>query len=155
SFETFGLALEQKFPTRTYFTVAGEILYSDAARTVGAFDLTAAGSVPSETRQTIDFRERTISATLNQLLGNNCSFGARYRLTDADLRSKFPEFAPFDPLYDFAARRESALLHQVTLFANYYCQCGFFGQWWTVWSKQDNDGYNPPLPSSDFWQHNV
>src|SRR6185503_16428321 len=32
SFETFGLALEQKLPTHTYFTVAAELLYSDAAR---------------------------------------------------------------------------------------------------------------------------
>jgi len=155
SFETFGLALEHKFPTRTYVTLAGELLYSDAARTVGAFDLSAAGSTPSGTRQTIDFRERTLSATVNQLLWNNWSLGARYRLTDADLRSKYPEFSTSQPLYDFASRREEALLHQVTLVANYYSKCGLFGQWWTVWSKQDNDGYTNPLPSSDFWQHNV
>jgi len=153
SFETFGLALEHKFPTRTYVTLAGELLYSDAARTVGAFDLSLAGSAPSGTRQTIDFRERTLSATVNQLLGDNFSLGARYRLTDADLRAKYPEFASFQPLYDFAAQREEALLQQVTLFANYHCKCGLFGQWWTVWSQQDND--QPPRPASDFWQHNV
>ena len=152
SFETFGLALEQKLPTQAYFTLAAEWLYSDAARTVGAFDLTAAGSQPSGTRQTIDFRERTLSATINQLLGNNWSLGASYRLTDADLRSKFPEFATAPPLYDFAARRESALLNQVTLFVNYHSRSGLFAEGWSVWSQQHNDG---ALPDSDFWQHNV
>lgn len=152
SFETFGLALEQKFPTRTYLTLAAELLYSDAAREVGAFDLSALGSTPTGTRQTIDFRERTLSATVNQLLGNNWSLGVNYRLTDADLRSKFPGFASYQPLYDFAARRESALLNQATLFVNYHHRCGLFAQGWSVWSQQHNEG---ALPGSDFWQHNV
>jgi hypothetical protein len=152
SFETFGLALEQKLPTQTYFTIATELLYSDAARAVGAFDLSAAGSQPSSTRQTIDFRERTLSATMNQLLGNNWAFGASYRLTDADLRSKFPDFATAPALYDFASRRESALLNQLTLFAKYHSRSGLFGEAWSVWSQQHNDG---PLPDADFWQHNI
>lgn len=152
SFETFGLALEQKLPTRTYLTLAAELLYSDAAREVGAFNLSALGSTPTGTRQTIDFRERTLYATVNQLLGNHWSLGASYRLTDADLRSKFPEFSSFQPLYDFAARRESALLNQATLFASYHHRCGFFAQGWSVWSQQHNEG---ALPDSDFWQHNV
>jgi D-alanine-D-alanine ligase len=41
---------------------------------------------------------------VNQLLGDHWSLGASYRLTDADLRSKYPEFASFPPLYDYAAR---------------------------------------------------
>ncbi|MEY2411370.1 MAG: hypothetical protein QOF48_4040 [Verrucomicrobiota bacterium] len=152
SFETFGLALEQKFPTRTYLTIAGELLYSDAARGVGAFDLSALGSTPSVTRETIDFRERTLGASIQQLLGENWSLGIQYRLVDADLRSKFPEFATFPQLYNFAARRESALLNQATFSAHYYSRCGLFAQAWSVWSQQHNDGV---LPDSNFWQHNV
>ncbi len=133
-------------------TLAAELLYSDAAREVGAFELSALGSRPSGTRQTIDFRERTLSATVNQLLGDHWSLGVNYRLTDADLRSKFPGFASYQPLHNFASRRESALLNQATLFVNYHHRCGFFAQGWSVWSQQHNDG---ALPDADFWQHNV
>jgi len=152
SFETFGVALEQKLPTRTYLTLAGEWLYSDAERTIGAFDFTGAGATAASTRQIIDFRERTLSATVNQLLGRNWSFGAHYRLTSADLDSRFPGFASIPRLSGAASTHESALLNQVTLFANYHHRCGFFAQGWSVWSQQHNEG---ALPDSDFWQHNV
>ena len=62
-FETFGVGLEQKFPTRTYLTLAGEALYSDADRDIGAYYITAAGQVPGQTRQSLDFRERTLAVS--------------------------------------------------------------------------------------------
>ena len=151
-FETYGVALEQKFPTHTYLTLAGEILFSDADRMIGAFDFSAAGTVPTTTKQNLNFRERSLAATVNQLLGNNWSLGATYRLTDADLDSEFPAYDSIPRLSSLASTHEAALLNQVMLFAHYYCRCGFFGQWWSVWSQQHNEG---PLPDSDFWQHNV
>lgn len=154
SFETFGLALEQKFPTRTYVTLAAELLYSDAARAIGALDTTIMGTTASELRQTVDFRERSLSATVNQLLGNNWSVGANWRLTDADLRAKVPDLDAFPQLANLASQRPEALLHQVTLFANYQSRRGFFGQAWSVWSHQESDGYPVEL-ADDFWQHNL
>lgn len=151
-FETFGAALEQKLPTRTYLTLGGEWLYSDADRMIGAFDFTSAGSSPTSIKQNLNFRERTLAATVSQLLGNNWSFGATYRLTDADLQSEYPAYESSPRLSSDASTHDEALLNQVTLFANYNCRCGFFGQWWTVWSQQDNKG---GLEDSDFWQHNV
>jgi hypothetical protein len=151
-FETFGAALEQKFPTRTYLTLGGEVLYSDADRMIGAFNFTSAGSSPTSVKQNLNFRERTLAATVSQLLGNNFSLGATYRLTDADLHSEYPAYESIPRLSSDASTHDEALLNQVTLFANYNCRCGFFGQWWTIWSQQDNKG---GLADSDFWQHNV
>jgi tetratricopeptide (TPR) repeat protein len=151
-FETVGVALEQKFSTRTYLTLAGELLYSDADRMIGAFNFSAAGTAPTSIKQNINFRERTLAATVNQLLGDNWSLGANYRLTDADLDSQFPAYESIPRLSSLASTHEAALLNQVTLFANYYCRCGFFAQGWSIWSQQHNEG---ALPDSDFWQHNV
>ena len=56
-------------------------------RTVGIVTNRSVG-VPSDaasTRQSLDFQERTLSLTLNQLLGKQWSLGARYQISDADL----------------------------------------------------------------------
>src|SRR6185436_13080623 len=75
-------------PTRTYLTVEGQYLTSDATRTVGVLtnsdvNVPIADSVSSD-REKIEFRERSLIVALNQLVGNDWSFGARYKLTDAD-----------------------------------------------------------------------
>lgn len=155
SFETFGLALDQKFATDTYLTVAGELLTSDGDRSVGMVDLPLLGgnSTPSSTPQTISYRERALSASLNQLLGKNWSVGARYRISAADLDVRFPELPA--PLQATGNRDEQALLQQAELALNYQARCGFFAQWSSTWSHQHNEGYKNDLPTTDFWMHNV
>jgi tetratricopeptide (TPR) repeat protein len=162
-FETWGVALDQKFPTGTYVGVSGEWLESDVDRVIGTFDLPS--PLPavepffsqSGTPESLDYRERSLFVTLNQLLSDEWSVGVRYRLSRAELRDNFlaiPDTAATG--FGFQPRQDvEATLHQVNLFALYNHPCGFFGQFESLWSSQSNQGYSPDIPGDDFWQFNV
>jgi outer membrane receptor protein involved in Fe transport len=155
-FETFGLGLDQAIQkTRTYFVVEGEFLNSDGNRTVGMLTNSDVNvPVPdsiSNARQSLDYHERSLVVSGNQLLGKNFSVGARYKLTEADLDTEFSGLSGVPG----SSQDVSATLHQVHLFANFYHACGGFAQFNTVWSQQSNRDYTPDIPGDDFWQFNV
>jgi outer membrane receptor protein involved in Fe transport len=159
-FETFGIALEQKLPTRTYVGVSGEILKSDVNRTLGIFEYTGATdfAVPSGTRERLDYEDQTLLVSVNQLIGDRWSIGARYRLSKAQLASDFVEIPNgafiTDPL--FRSRQDlEAVLHQLRFDAIYNTPVGFFAQLEALWNLQSNHGYAPDIPGDDFWQFNV
>jgi outer membrane receptor protein involved in Fe transport len=159
-FETIGLSWEQRLPTRTYLGLQGDLLYSKVRRTVGAFELdldVADEAFPAGLREALDYRERSITAYVNQLIGQDWALGARYRLTEAQLSQDYEDvpaaaliFPPFQP-----RNRLRSLLHQLTLDAIYNHRSGIFGRFQGVWTHQHNSGYSPPLPSDDFWQLNA
>jgi len=158
-FETFGLGLDQSFKSGTYLLVQGEILNSDASRRVGILtNSDPAIPIPdsaSTTRQSLEYEERSLSFTGNQLLGKDWAVGARYKITDSDLTTRFKGI-PSDAIGASGLKQDvSATLHQVYLYAIYQHRCGFFGQFDAVWSQQSNRGYSPDLPGDDFWQLNL
>jgi len=157
SFETYGLGWNQKLGSGTYLVVDGQVLNSDATRTVGVLTnsnvFAPIADSPSSTRQTLDYEEQSFSATLNQLIGNDTSVGVRYRLTHADLESRFVQLNPSVP--GVPNQDVSALLHQVWLYGIYNHSSGFFTSVDAIWSSQDNDGYGGTMPGDDFWQFNV
>ena len=136
-FETFHLGLDHKFPTHTYALLQAEWLRSKASRSVGIFDYTDAPpflAVPSTTPQRLEFEERSLVAALHQLVGEEWAFGARYRLSRAELES---EFTALDTRSD-----ERDALHQVNLFAIWQNAAGFFARGEGLWYD-------------DFWQLNA
>jgi len=158
-FETFGLGLDQRFKTGTYLTVQAEKLDSEGTRTVGILNnsdpLVPIPDTPGSTSQKLEYTEKSLVVALNQLVGKQWAFGARYRLTKADLASSFTDIAP--SLFGAAALHQdvSATLNQLDLFAIYQHRCGFFAQFDAVWSQQSNHDYTPALAGDDFWQYNV
>jgi hypothetical protein len=159
SFETFGLAWDQKLPSRTYISLVGELLYSKGSRTVGTLD--AFGplllDVPSGVHQDLNYRERSLTLNLNQLVGNDLAFGVSYRVSDADLEDRIPAISPaissgFSPT---ANRDVSAILHQVDLYAVFNHRSGFFSKIEALWTAQSNDGYAVDLAGDNFWQFNA
>lgn len=151
SFETFGLAWDQTFSRSTYLTVSGEILNSDVMRDLGVLDLTGVRPWrPSQVGESLDYRERTLSLMVHQLVGEWWSFGGKYQLTDSELKDHFPEFVGHT-----RDAHLQALLHQVKGFALLTHPSGFFGQFDAVLSAQQNSGYTPALTDETFWQFNV
>ena len=159
SFETFGLAWDQKLPSRTYVSVVGELLYSRGSRTVGTLD--AFGpillDVPSGVHQELNYRERSLTFNLNQLVAEDLALGVSYRVSDADLEDRVPAISPalssaFSPT---ANRNVSATLHQVDLYAVFNHRSGFFSKVEALWTGQSNDGYGFNLAGDDFWQFNA
>src|SRR5262249_50002852 len=69
-FESYGVSVEQKFPTHTYVGASIESLGSKVNRTVGVFDIDFADFAhPNGTDEDLDYRERALLVTVNQLLG--------------------------------------------------------------------------------------
>jgi Tfp pilus assembly protein PilF len=160
-FETYDLSLEQKFRTGTYLAVSGEILNSTVDRVDGAFDYFPPSqpfSVPSGLREKLDYQEKSLQLTANQLLGREWSFGARYRLSQAVLNDNFVDvpdsliggFMNFQP-----RQRTKGVLNQLDLTVIYNHPCGFFTEGEALWFAQSNEGYIPAEPGDDFWQFNL
>jgi hypothetical protein len=97
----------------------------------------------------------SLVASVNQLIGRQFSIGARYRVTEAEMDTKFTDI-PGTTLGGTTLNQDvSALLHQVRAFGNWFHPSGLYAQFEAVWSQQSNDGYTPDLPTEDFWQYNV
>ena len=172
-FETYHLSLEQKLPTRTYWGVQYEVLQQDLDRTVGAFDFLSdandpgriRGILPSSLRQQLDYREDSLTATVNQLIGDTFAIGVRYRVSDVKLRQTTRDVVPSPvrgPAGDLDTTR-SSILHELGITAVYNHPSGFFAKGEALWFNQENDGFavNPlqpsrdPRPGDDFWQFNA
>jgi tetratricopeptide (TPR) repeat protein len=160
-FETYNLSLEQKFSTGTYLGVSGEILNSTVNRVDGAFDYlpdVLDNPVPSGLREHLDYQEKSLLFTANQLLGREWSLGARYRLSQAVLNDNFPDVR-VSPSYInkpiIPSQRTEGLLQQLSLSAIYNHPCGFFAREEAQWYGQNNNGYIPSEPGADFWQFNA
>lgn len=158
-FETFGVALDQKLEGGTYLGFAAERLLSKAERDVGALDFTVDFSqvnpfvfTPSTTRQRLDYEENSLTFVINQLVGQRWAFGARYRLSKAELRSDLVSIP--DSVTREARSEMEATLQHVDLYARFNHESGFFGQFDTLWNAQSNRDSNPG-PGDDFWQFNV
>jgi tetratricopeptide (TPR) repeat protein len=153
-FETWGLALDQKLGHGTYLGVQAELLHSEAERRVGAFDIIGFPflPVPSSVREDLDYDERNVVVTLNQLVGRYWAFGARYRVSEAELERNVLDI----PVTVTSAARsdQEALLHQVNLYALFNHSTGFFSSFESLWSRQSNRG-DFAQPGDDFWQFNA
>jgi len=158
-FETFGAAFEHKFSTRTYLGIDGQILNSQWSHQIGEVNLNFPPAfVPSGTRANLDYQEKDLLVTLNQLLGDYFSIGARYWVSKADLKTRFPEVpasaTPAALATAFNAERD-AILHQFGIFGLLNCPCGFFARADALWNYQINEGADSGLANADFWQFNV
>jgi hypothetical protein len=157
-FEAWGAGIDRTFKTGTYIGLEGEMRNSQAERVAGIFTNSTGFPIPdspSATRQALDYEEKVLTLSLNQLISREWSLGARYQLTDANLNGQFVDI-PASAIGASALNQDdTAILHQLNLFVVYNHPCGFFSQFDTVWTKQSNLGYTPDIPGEDFWQFNA
>ena len=162
--DTYDLSLEQKFPTGTYLSVAGEILDSSVDRVDGAFNDNFLAPFPqpaltqSGLKENLDYSEKSLLFTANQLLGKEWAMGAQYRVSEAVLNDNYvnvPSSLPGGFVNFTPQSRTEGTLNQVTLSANYNHPCGFFAEGDALWYGQRNEGYTPAEPGDDFWQFNA
>jgi outer membrane receptor protein involved in Fe transport len=152
TFESYSLALEQKLHTGTYIGLVGEILNSDVDRTLGVFASEIGGPPTlSSIRDRLQYQERSLVISLDQLVGNFWAFGMRYRLTDATLNEHFPG-VPVD-VYSLPERRGT--LNQLDLHAICNMPIGFFAEFQALWNQQRNHTENAAIYGDDFWQLNL
>ena len=156
-FESFNASLEQQFGPGTFVAVSGELLRSKLNRDLGVYELRGLTVTPGWTRQILDYQEWALTGTLNQLVGKEWAFSALYRVSRADLETKFSDiptdartYAGFVPSSD-----SSAVLQHVNLSAAYNHRSGFFGVFQSLWFAQSNRGDSSGLAGANFWQFNV
>ena len=158
--DAYSASLDQSFDSGTFLGVAGELLQSDGESTVGAFTNRVAWPLPDRvggTRKTFDFKEQSLLVTVNQLIGEEWSLGARYRLSDARLKSNYPD-VPATALWQMTEPKQadqSGLLQQLTLSVAFNHRSGFFAQFLSHWTQQDNHGDLSALAGANFWQHDL
>ena len=155
-FETIHVGLEHKFPTRTYVLLETEWLRSEGKRSVGVFDFTDAPpfvAVPSSAPQELRFDERSLALSMHQLVGSEWAFGARYRLSRAELESEFTALPP--ALIPEAKTEDRAILHQLNLHALWQNTAGFFVRGEGIWYAQSNESSTGSWPDDDFWHLNA
>jgi tetratricopeptide (TPR) repeat protein len=167
AFETFGVGLDHKFPTRTYVNVEADLLNSLADQQIPVVNGNNFIEVPVPGNpgltslqqslvvvpgtQTVDYKERDIGVNVDQLIGNELSAGVAYHLTSANVayNTQVPGIAS-----ETGRVVNQSTLHQTTLFANYNLPCGFFSQFQANWWAQGNKGFAVNEPGGDFWQFN-
>lgn len=152
-FDTYGVGWDQRLASRTYLVVDAEYLKSEGDRTVGLLvnssPVVGIPDTASSTPESLDYKEKSVRVSLNQLVGRDFALGSQYRLTLADLDKKSP--TPAAQLNDDV----SGVLHQVVLYGIFNHPSGWFGLVDAVWSQQSNQDYNPDIPGDDFWQFNA
>ncbi len=154
TFDTYGFGISQKFSTGTYLDLEAVLLESEVDRMLGAVDLTfPPATAASGTSQTLDYRERTLSLAVNQLLGEHVTVGGRYQISDAGLNANFPQIPA--TVTGALSSHNGATLQQNHLYALFNHPSGFFGSLEALWYDQDNRGYSPAEPGDAFWQFNA
>jgi hypothetical protein len=167
-YDLLGVSLEQKLSSRTYLGFEFNDLEQRVNRTLGVFDsLDSQGNYPTEILPSSlnahnRYREEVFTGTLNQLVGDNWSFGVRYSYTISDLSQQIPELAAAIPLAfpgnvnalaSNAANDSQSGLHQLVLTALYNDPSGFFSTLDAKWYRQDNEAIGIYAPKGDdFWQ---
>jgi tetratricopeptide (TPR) repeat protein len=161
-FDTGGLALDQKFGTGTYLGISGQLIHSSFDRELGGYALgfdpvNSMYSVqgPAGAQEHLNYNEKSLTLTANQLVGRDFSLGVKYQLTRSDLEQQLTgvQNTP-EPLLN-GPSSVSSLLGQLNLSATWNHPSGVFAQFTALWSRQNNVGYSPAEPGDNFWQLNV
>jgi len=157
-FETAHIGFDHKFPTRTYVNLDAELLWSRATRTLGvvsnSFFIPVPDS-PGSTAQKIDYEERSLTLAVNQLVGHDWAFGARYRISYANLETRFPSISSAVDNLSHLNQNSRGLLQQATLYGIYNLPCGFFAQGEGIWTRQENRGDLSGLEDENMVQLNA
>lgn len=153
-----GAALDLKFKTRTYLGLEAQLLQSDLQRSVGAFSYTSLTFPPPPIQPTsmaerLDYTEKGLKATLNQIVANDLFLEAQYRFTRSELNDDFTAIPSSANAFAHTFRR--AELQQIAVSAMYVHPSGFFGRAESWWFIQRNFGYTPDLPGESLQQINL
>lgn len=166
-FKTWGMGIDGMLPSKTWWGASFNVIEQDVDRTVGAFSGYDLGVFPNNpayfpdgTSQQLAYRESSIGATVNQLIGDEFSVGLSYLITRSDLRNTYPELIGVPDVT--ASRKDRATLQELSISGNWNSPSGFFATVEANAFAQDlNDDPSrfapgaPPRDEDSFWQFNA
>jgi outer membrane receptor protein involved in Fe transport len=161
-YQIIGLSAEGSLPRRTWWGASVNAIQQDVTRTRGAFTGYESGVFqispayfPDGTTQRLDYHEESLALTLNQLVGDEFSIGAGYRLTRSELQTVFTE------LLNQAGTdlTDVATLQEFSLHGNWNSPTGIFARLEANWFHQhlddDPDRTTPVRSGDEFLQFNA
>lgn len=157
-FDVVSFGIDQSLRGGVFLGAGIDWLRSDGDRQVGVLTNSTILPIPdspSQTRQTLEYDERSFSAYAGRLIGDEFSVSARYRLSDAELESRFPGIPDTAVGLDQLEEDASSLLHHGQFNAQWQHPFGWFARWTSDWYQQSNTGYVTDRPGDDFWQHAI
>ena len=104
----------------------------------------------ASTVQTLDYRENSLSASVNQLVGKNFVLGVNYSFAQVQLNDNLPGISP--TVLASARQELNSDLQHVSGYALLNHPSGFFARAEAHWYSQSNSGYSPALPGDDFFR---
>jgi Tfp pilus assembly protein PilF len=152
--DTGGIAMDYHLPSRTYLVLSAQILRSTRDHNVGAFerDLFTSQGPAIQIAESLRFQEESLDVSVEQLIADWFSVGARYRLADAKLSQSYPGI---NPSLGKTEITEAGLLHSIRLQALAQHPSGLFAgleaEWWSQILRDDLSA----TPGSSFWQENL
>ena len=168
-FDTMDLLIEKKFDSGTYLSLAGEILHGKVEQLAGDYlsdeyasylsPINEIISYPAGMRREVDYMERNLTFTVDQLLGRQWTVGGRYRISKADADINYVQvnganLIPNGSVFQNLQNLDS-VLQTINLHANWNHPSGLFSILESNWYHQSNRGYSPAEPGDDFWQFNA
>lgn len=156
SFESAGIAWDQKLDPKTFLTLQADWLHSTLNRSLGLFDLVEGSApiptlIPSQTRESLAYLERSVALTAHRLLDDFWSISAGYRISHAKLEDHFPDIPSSLMQYFLSRNRSTSLIQEVNAQLRFNHSSGFFATLDGMWTHQeDRVGRN-----EDFFQENV
>jgi tetratricopeptide (TPR) repeat protein len=152
-YQTWGGALDLKFRSGTYVGLRYEYLETKVFQDIGFF-LLPNGIPPyttSATGENLHYRDNSITATVNQLLGEGVALGVSYKFNWVELQDTFPAI-PTDVI---PRQKSTADLHQLDGYILYNHSSGIFARAEAAWYHQGKAGLNESPAGDDFVQENV
>jgi Tfp pilus assembly protein PilF len=159
--ETYDAAIDLKPADGTYIGLQLQELTSHVDQEVGDFDFYSipfTTGTPASTPENLDFRERSVGLTANQMLADEWVLGAGYLFTSDQLTAAFPQI----PVTVSAGAKNTSQsdLHQIGAYLLFNHPSGFFARAEANWYHQDNSFRNDngvptaDQPGGDFTQFN-
>lgn len=158
-YSILGLSAEGMLASRTWWGVSAGMIEQDVSRNLGVFTgydgpfPNNPAYFPDGTPQRLEYLEQNITATVNQLIGEEFSVGALWRITRSELETRYPELEPLQ-----GALNDTATLNEASLFGNWISPTGWFAHVEANWYDQDLDedaSRTPVLKGDDFIQFNA
>jgi cytochrome c-type biogenesis protein CcmH/NrfG len=155
TYDTLGLALDLKLGPHTFAGIQVEQLKSAVSRSDGVLTLPNGlfPAVSASTPEQLDYRERTASVSLNQLVGDKLVLGTSYGITRSGLHDVLSAIPV--AVFPLADQMEKSTLQQVAAYVQFNHPSGFFSRAEAHWYGQSNSGWTPAEPGDHFFQYNL
>lgn len=166
-YETWGLSAEGQLGEGTWWNVGAGEIRQEVERTLGVFDgydlavlPLSPAYFPGKVGQSLGYVERTLSATLHQMVGDRLTLGLGWRRTDSRLRNEYGEI-PVE-VAPWSRWEDRAVLAEWNLAATWNSPRGWFARFEANWMEQELDDdpvrqvVGEAVREGDrFWQTNV